>query len=114
MTLATVVDTLDEVCVVLRADYEWWLNDIDLMRHHLWASELCLREAQEVPPRLSYVLPGLYVKHHSQTPLEVSDPAFYFNAGVISALYRKPGDSIVSTCCTVYDPKDDTGVQIVA
>lgn len=108
------VDTLDEVCVILRANRTWWLNDTDLMRHHLWAAELCLREAQGGSPHLSYVLPGLYLKHHSETPLEVSDPAFYFNAGVISALYRLPKGTIGTTCCTVYDPKDDTGIQIVA
>lgn len=109
---ATRVDTLDEVCVILRSDRDWWLNDKDLMRHHLWATELCLRESED--GHKSYVLPGLYLRHLSQTPREVSDPAFYFNAGAIHTLHGKPGQAIATTCCTIFDPGDDSGVQITS
>lgn len=106
-----VVDALDEVCVILRGDRDWRLDDAGLATYHLWASELCLREKAE--GRTSYVLPGLYLKHLSTAPREVPlDPNFFFNLGVLSERYRQPGMRLTTPSGSVYDDGGNEGVQL--
>ena len=105
------VDTLDELCVVLRGDRKWRLDN-QLSTYHLWASELCLQE--RMCGRRNYVLPGMYLKHLS-TSEEKSpdDPYFWFNLGVLSERYRFDGQTMLTPSGCVYDNRDHSGVRLL-
>lgn len=106
-----IVDTLDEVCVVLRGDREWKLDE-ELGTYHLWASELCL--AQKFQRRTNYVLPGLYIMHHSTAPHTTPDDGyFYYNLGVLSERYRLEGQTLLTPSGAVIDDGTDAGIRLL-
>ncbi|MEK9811337.1 MAG: hypothetical protein VW362_12870, partial [Candidatus Nanopelagicales bacterium] len=111
LAFPTVVNALDEVIVILRGDREWAMDDTGLATYHLWASDLCYKEMSE--GRKNYVLPGLYFEHHSNSSWSIpDDPYFYFNLGVLSERYRKPGTILSTPSGTVFDANNSVGVQI--
>jgi hypothetical protein len=105
------VDALDEVCVILRGDRQWRLDENGLCTYHLWASELCMFEAQQ--GRNNYVLPGLFLEHYSTSSFHAPDDVhFWFNLGVLSERYRKPKESLITPSGSVYDHGDESGVRL--
>ena len=105
-----IVDTLDEVLIVMRGDWPLKLDE-SLGTYHLWASELCLRERKY--GRKNYVLPGMYIKHHSTAPHTTPDDAyFYYNLGVLSERYRNTGETLLTPSGAVYDKLGLAGVQL--
>lgn len=104
------IDALDEVCVILRGDRPWELDE-SLGTYHLWASELCL--AEKFRRRNSYVLPGLYLMHHSTAPMATMDDGyFFFNLGVLSERYRLEGATLMTPSGAVTDDGSDAGIRL--
>lgn len=112
------VEALDECCVILRGGRDWVLDE-GLGTYHLWASELAMREASY--GRNTYVLPGLYLEHHSTAPHTMpADAYFFFGLGVLSERYRHKGGKngagatpLVTPSGSVHDYGDHRGVQIL-
>ena len=86
------VDTLDEVCLIVRNDGETRLCE-RLTGHHLYGAEYCLRMARV--EKWSYAIDA-YLEHRkvldeteqdNEVKRRVHDPQFYFNAGILLERY---------------------------
>lgn len=109
--LPTYVQTLDEVCLIIRNDGETQFAK-ELMGHHLWAVEYCLRCAQV--GRYSYAIDA-YLEHRKPIITEdeqervVKDLYYYIDTGVILNRYFDMLP-IATTCMTLSWTED--GVEM--
>ncbi len=92
------VDTLDEVCLIVRNDGETRLND-QYTSHHLYGAELCLRLGRA--GAWSWAIDASLEHRGTNSRDDVKDREFYFNAG---QLWREYGDQwgpIATNCTTI-------------
>lgn len=77
------VETLDEVCLIIRNDGETRFCD-HLASYHLYGAEYCLRMRRV--ERWSYVIDA-YLEHRSENKQEIPQAEFWLNLGILCERY---------------------------
>lgn len=95
--LPCLVDTLDEVCLIVRNDGKTRLNN-HYTGHDLYGAELCLRLNRV--GCWSYAIDA-YLNHRGSNTKDDIANTFYFNGGLLWMEYGDQMQPIATTCCTL-------------
>lgn len=100
------VDTLDEVCLILRNDGETRLNE-RYPSYHLYGAELCLRLARA--GHRNYAIDA-YLEHRGTNDRDHVPSEFYFNAGLLWMEYGERMQPIATNCMTL---RKENGIVVM-